>query len=76
MAAEYKILPLIVGKIEFNNQSEGSFSERITNYISTKDSINIALTVEGDNVNVWYDDTHTKVIASAKFTGTVHFRIG
>ncbi|HCT54264.1 MAG TPA: hypothetical protein DF712_17590 [Balneola sp.] len=61
---------LEVGKITFSNSS----SEALPATLLASQSL--ILTVEGDNVNAWYDSASGNVCTSAKFTGTVHYRIG
>jgi hypothetical protein len=62
---------ITAGKIEFLNSN----SEPLPGgAISSNQSV--LLTVEGDNVNVWYESDTGIVHTSEKFTGTVHYRIG
>ena len=72
----FQILNLVNGKVNFSNSSVEEFPKCAFNYLSKKDDANIILTVEGDNVNAWYDKVDKVIRTSAKFTGIVHFRIG
>ena len=61
---------IVAGKITFTN----SDSEPLPSTLLATQSL--ILTVESGNVNVWYDSGTQNVCTSAKFTGTVHYRIG